>query len=442
MQPNPAEVAFFSQMNTLQVNIPELRIRGEQIDYSASRIINELEIDASFFDDPARSLVFAAAADRHAKVLDAGEQATEQDREFVESVLTMLTYKYSPITSVYTSEIEGSYNTMSDSGTAAVLDRYTDRQLSAALDRAIKQDGLLTASKAKLGITPDNETPFEVRVLSIDSGGKNSFPLEMDGPEELVHKQRLEARAKQMASELGVDGKLPPAWTKAIDGKMVMCVSAPLAEKILQPSLAFSKKKYGLKDYEYDFASIVHEYVHTQGGLNLDGGLNFGMNLEELRAEHLSGNKLGYRDIKWFFKDIATLTGISVADIIQDYPAGDKPEDVYATLARTLGVETMLEVLLAAPNNYPDQWGNSFLRSAIEYIGGYDGVLRRIYDHQVTVGKSKEVDDRVTARALTLKKIIGNSPDNWLWNDNRQFGLNVVTDLVNAKAEELGIKEP
>ncbi len=461
---SPAETLQRQSFDKLALQVLEIHDKRERIDEAAKDIIGTFDIRPEFFEDEGRAMTFAAIADRWSDLSGESPEESEEERHFLHDAVALLAREYSPVLEGAKQSIDGESSPLSERGVLAVYDRYTDRALSDAVTEKIQQGQFLASVKEKMGITGDNEDAYEVRVLSISSTETESYGLEApsapdwDGLpgdrtekmaafdeaiklQDAVTDQRggLVARGEKMAKELGRDQLFAPAWVTRLDGKTMLCISMPLAEKITSPELTEASRSYGDDDFQRDMAILEHEYVHTQGGVNVDHDVQVGINLEELRAEHFSGNKQGYQDIKGFFLDYATITGEHPADMFSGLEKGGSVAEVFASIARRVGLRNMLEVVMASPRNYVDDQSNEFSRNVDKYLGGFDGVAARLIDSETAAGRGQDVEDRITKRAQMLAERI--KPGNeWLWTFKKRQGLNVVTDLVARRAEELGLK--
>lgn len=456
--------AYTEQLNQLSVTLPEVAEKREAIESASAEIISQCGIQPSLFENPARSVVFTGIASRWAENTQQTGDEARREHGFLMDTLTLLAYEHSDMLGAFTSELED--KPMPVDRKLAVYDKYTDPRLSAEITQAI-DSGLLDDVKQRMGITADNEDPYEVRVLSIDSNGDTAYGLSAPDyqmpvdvtPEnrdewlkdfqeqQLVHKQvqdykeGLEQRAKTFAAELG--GELfAPGWVTRVGDKTLLCITMPLAEKILDKSLTEHSTMYDDDEHARDIAFLKHEYVHTQGRLDVDKHGVLGINLEERRAEHFSGDKHGYTDVKSLLKDVKIASGLDVLDMYDKRPKGGSAEEVYADVAQQIGLANMVELLVAAPRNYLTKQGNRFLSHAMETLGDYDGVVGRILEANVAAGKQAEIEDRIDQRAKGLIKVFGTDVEKHVWYESyiKGVGLTVVPNLVGARVREL-IKE-
>lgn len=451
---------FSTQLETQARVIPEVEQSREVITEAGKEIVEEFGLKPELFDDRGRSLIFTSVASRWAankEKPEGGEHDTE--KEFLADAIALLGHEHSDKLAGPHKEIVESDTSLSDEVLLKAYDKYTDRELTAALSDAVANKGMLDAVKKRMGVTAENEDPYEIRVLSIGDLGQTygldapqpdySLPYshpDLKAAQATRHqvedwKKGLEERSVKFAGELGREAVFAPAWVTQIDGKKMLCISTALADKVLDRSVTEHSTIYDDRTFEGDFAILEHEYTHTQGGVNIDGGITFGINLEELRAEHFSGNKQGYQDIKGFFLDYGIIVGGHPADMFDTVAKGGDAADVFSTFANQVGVNRVLEVALASPANYIDAQSNKYSRSTYKYLGGFDGVMERLVKDTITAGKGAELEERITTRAKKMAEFAGKDGNDWLWNYRRSMGLNTMTDLVNRKAEELGLKK-
>lgn len=441
--------------------LPEVGHNQAAILDAACDIVDSYEISPSLFDDDARSLVFTSIANRWATAESDQEQEptrSEREKAFLVDALTLLAYEHSPVLVKAKPEIEKGDHVISGFRTRYVYDKYTDHQLSREMQAAI-DNGLLEGVKARMGITPENEAPYEVRVLSIDPQGQNSrgllppivkwedLPADHEEKSEVLRqqavlmasfkrrKETLVKNAERMSAELGKESVIAAlAWATDLEGsdKRVMCIMEPLARKLLYPELTAHNTSYSGSLAERDLAIVEHEYVHVQEMVSVDGKNLIGIGYEELRAEHFSGNKMGYPEIKGFFNDIGLVTGFDAIATLEGRSKGGTAAEIYTDMAASIGLNGMLEVLLAAPETYRDADSSDFVRSVFDYIGGYDAVTERLISRELVKDGGGSMQTRIAEAAVKLKG------DFYRWNSLRSLrGFNLVADLIGAKRQQL-----
>jgi hypothetical protein len=444
--------SFTTQLDRLVGGTPELGERREQIERSAREIIEKYEIKPELFADEGRALVFGALADRWAESSNATDVVGEE--QFLSDALVLLGHGYSDTLGSLYDATNPSKNGPSEAEQLKAYDRFTDHQLSADLRRAVDA-GLLGEVKGRLGITHENEDPFEIRVLSIgDATGTYGlaaprFPddLPENRDEKLLlmkthsddveavkeWRKGLEKRGQELATALGEEGLFATAWITEVEGKTLLCLPAPVAEKLLDSRLTDGNAYYSDIDRDRDIASFEHEYTHTQGGVNANSEVSIGMNLEELRAEHFSGNKLGYQEVKGFFNDIAEITGKPIKDDFDGRIKGGTSAEIYAELASQVGLSSMLEVVMIPPANYLRDQSNEYIRRVDSYLGRFDGTQQRIYEK---LGDSDEMRARIDARARKFLDVTKGDYEAVV-SQRRNHGRNFVTDMVEQRIHEI-----
>lgn len=455
MQFQESALLFEGQLGVLGQNVPEITQNIEAITESGKEIINQFGIKPELFEDEGRALIFASIANRWSGPKTEDDKA---EKTFLHDSIALLAHAYSDkLTDAHKQITDNGGNRISDEAKLLAYDKYTDKELSVKLTEAIA-GGLLDGVKERLEVNDENEDPYEIRVLSVDSGnqthgiyapkpdydlpnGHPDYQLALDTYKQVEEwKKGLERRGISFANELGRDSLFGPAWVTEIGGKRLLCISTGLAEKITNPGATENTDFYDEKDAERDFAILEHEYTHTQGGLMLDREISFGINIEELRAEYFSGNRGGYQDIKSFFLDYATVVGEHPTTTFESLGKGGTCSEVFGDIANKAGLNRMLEVVMASPKNYIESQSNKYAREAYTYLGGFDGVVGRLIEDQIAAGNSDQLEERIVKRAKKIAEYAGKDGNDWLWDYRRQQGLNVMTDLVNKKAEELGLK--
>lgn len=447
--------AFNAQINHLATTIPEIEQRPE-IAEAGAQLIDQFGITESLFVDEARSLVFMAIASHAVDTQHMSGDDRVRSSEFVADSLTVLAHKHSTKLSEASALLAQDDSRFDDATCLRVYEKYTDRSLSQQVTQKIAE-GFLSEVKKKLGVTADNEDPYEIRVLSI--GGQSevmgldaprpdySLPFNHPDMEAAVSLQRdvkqwksdLEVRGSMFIAEMGKKAEFAPAWMTELGGTRFLCISSGLAEKICDPNVTENTPWYTADHLERDLAILAHEYTHTQGGIMVDGEVAFGINLEELRAEHFSGNKQGYAEIKTFFQSYGMITGQDVKAGFNVRLKGGSTLETFGPIANRIGLSKMLEVMMAAPDNYIALQSNRFLRGAYAYIGGLDGVLRSIYEAEVARGNQSKINERVTKFART---VMNNGIDLGFFETYRKKkGIVFTTDLVVRRIKELQSSE-
>lgn len=451
-----AQHAFEAQLGELVVIVPEIQARPEIME-AGKELVSEFDIKPSLFEDRGRSVVFTGIASRWAEVREKTDESSYKEKVFLANTIALLAHEHSDALQPAHEAIKAEDEHVDAETAHRVYEKYTDKQLSEAVKNKIAE-GFLNTTKQKLGITPENEDEYDLRVLSIGDDAQTygldapaiDYSLPFNHPNYVAAvqladgvkdwKRGLEARSKQFANELGLESVFAPAWVTDIKGKRTLCITSALAEKVLDPDVIENTNWYNEDYLERDLAILAHEYTHTQGGIILDNEVTFGINIEELRAEHFSGNKQGYQDIKGFFADYRALTGEDVASEFGARVKGGTAAEVYGLIANRIGLSKMVELILASPNNYVNEQTNSYRKEVHAYIGGFDGVEKSILEAEIKAGNGAEIEQRITSSARRILEIAAQSTsfdiEFWANYRNRQ-GLNVVTDLIAEQAKKL-----
>src|SRR3990167_308261 len=319
----PVEQRYQRTMDQLVPIVPELHEKREAIDTASREIVETFDIQPEFFDDQGRSIVFAAISERwtHLKS-ETEDQGNDGERAFLYDCISLLARDFSPKLTEAKKLVDIRDSHVNEASRLDIYDKYTDKILSKAVTEKIKSGELLADIKKRMGITVDNEDDYEVRVITAISDIMNTWglrvpPLDLSDLEQqraekqklikntglepaekerlendiaalkkqifeeiaedeilqdMVHQQRrgLEARGKKMAEEMGADELFASAWVTRAGDKTLLCISMPLAEKLTSPELTVHTSGYSERDFREDMATLEHEYVHTQGGLNID----------------------------------------------------------------------------------------------------------------------------------------------------------------------------
>lgn len=439
-------------------DIPELAERQENITESLQKFMVSQEVDVKFLDDKLAGLVLCG-------VLDRLNQTPEDDqgaRDFLNSSLVVLAQTHSP-------KLKRAYEEVSETGPSKdetekmrAYDRYTNREMTQQLQQAI-DDGLLDSVKARLEIDTDTEDPYELHVMNVTSehGSLYSFRSEfiewndkLDYAENMIVMKQMDEDAhdidqwkrqlKRNSDEfLKLTGEttIASAWVETVHGKTVVAIPLPVAEKILDGEEGLHSL-YDADDYSRDMAILEHEYTHTQNIHMPEGSYAVGSLLEELRAEHFSGNKNGYIDLKLFARDFGVMTGKDLVEYLQ--PKQSK-YDTYAALANDIGVERMVELSLARSRAYTEHEVNQYNHTIDAYIGGMNGMSIRILEDVYAADDENRhaVERRAGARIdKHLREMTIEDLTDTLEYRESSYGMHTMTRLYEKMLEEKKTAEP
>lgn len=457
-------------MHRLQEAYPDLEaLQRPEVTESAHELAQEFAIKPSFFegaDASARMLIFASYADRYARMKNSqGMPQAVAEKTFIANGIFALAKDHTDAFDELKSQLESDKeHNRSDGHSAQVIDKYTQPELTVAMQKAFEDGVLMGTVKEQMGITPENEDPYEIHVLSITTnsdtyGIGRSFPEEGWPSAEDWRKDPDAARIAERDNDYeykafdewkaGLDrnmesflvdygaNSVPGGFVTNSDGRTLLVLAAPLGEKIVYDDDDENRHSYYDEgDLERDKAIARHEYVHTQGGLNTEG-VFFGINFEERRAEYFSGDKQGYQDIKMFCADLKLATGFDVTDYFSKHVKGGDKSDFYAELARYVGLDLLPDVLTAVPKAYFDEQNGKIQREIIEHTGSYAGVIDRLMDR---VGDNPDAqaaaDQRIEESAQKFADSTLNNFE-FVRDYRKRLGSVRFTDTVFDRAEEI-----
>ncbi len=374
---------------------------AEDLTDKMSQVVTDYEIDPSFFESQSGTLLLMAITDQLV--------ATDQDK-FADTMIRALVGKRSGVHD--DSVLDGS-NSISDEARDKTYEQFTNAELTNQMTEFLHSDPRFTELYKRLGA--DDETPgFKLRVLDIKADapvyklkpkredydqdtGYKEFKTDTDVSE--AHIRRLEQHEDVLKSLLDMSATAP-AWT-SVDSddpsKNMAFIPAPMAELILNGQAE-----------NPDIATIEHELTHTTQNLFIPGAkVIFGLGVEELRAEHFSGNTQGYMELK----GVATLIDVysggtdNIPGLFEPYGESFDPDRFALDVARKFGLDGMLRLYTMVPYNYlsyEDPAHESLLISIDEHLGNIGSVSeffrsRYIEAHgQEWIDKAvdKYVDDR------------------------------------------------
>jgi hypothetical protein len=428
------EIFRFSEIvNDIASDVPEVAERQDAIVEYGQELVEEFGIDKTLFTDKAHAFFFVALADRYSQLETRRAEMTVSEyakhKEFVADAVMMLARDKSEY---YDSvkDLLGVREGLTEHDVKEVHDRFTNRQVTEELREAIDKEGLLDAVKQRLGVTPDNEDPYELRVLNVatDQIAIGMRPLSSEDLKDYeAYIGGLRDNTEEFSIALG-GREIGVAWNVTLDGVRYLNVPLPIAEKLLYTSEQRGPEHTN-RIRERDFGVLEHEYTHTQGGLNLDSRTYYGIEIEEVRAEQFSDNKNGYEDAKGFIDDLAVAANFNIRGLLNS-PKGGFPGEFYTALATKIGLQETLEFALTIPGTYKGGDPENLQTHTSNYVGDPDSLIQRVYEKSITdPDKAQEIQDRITRIAMNIK----NSPDEgdtWLNQRSGLFGLYFMTDKI------------
>lgn len=394
-----------------QIEVAEKDALAQSID----ALREEFDIQPAAFNDFKRTLVLCAAAER-LSTLDTENTTVGvygAELEYISDIVMGIAGEYTAFYDEGSSKKSEHY-VPSDEHQKPVYDKYSQPELCREFEEFI-HGASFAELRTRLGVVEEEE--FEVRVLSIDTGdvfglvpsvdyGDDYGSLTWQEFEELDREREvrkgyettLGQRTKQFMNELGREEAFAPAWVSTFDdGTRYLCVSSALAEKVMY-SDEERAPYYNESDRVDDTAIIEHEYTHTQSMLT-GGEIGLGIALEELRAEHFSGNHQGYTDIKKYFVGMKMLTGYHPADSFEIDGRPYDQDEFLADIARNVGLRGFLEAMTVMPANYVrDEHVSPFVKAMVNHNGGgISGQFRMMYERLINECGKDVIEERVSA---------------------------------------------
>ncbi len=385
----------------------------EQLSASLDALIQEFEIDSSVFNSTKGVLTMVAIADRHRKIVSKSEQDGDPRAVELENIADLVMLAAGPQTK-FAVQYEKSTDVsgVSDEALKEAYDRFTQPELTADLKTYINGPDFDDLRK-RLGKDVEMDV-FDVRVLSIAArediityGLMPSVDWEDESLSYQEKQQEHESRREyeeglfrngdKFKEAVGRETSIPPAWVNTdSNGKKTLCMPSATAEKILYPDEARASH-YDEDARQDDIATLQHEFVHTQGMLLFGGRIGLGIALEELRAEHFSGDQHGYTDIKKFFQGMGMITGYTPKKAFERDEQSFDEERFMLDIAGNIGLDGLLDTLTAVPKNYvEDEHANPYLKSMVENNGdGLSGLLEKVYVKAVERDGEEVVEQRM-----------------------------------------------
>jgi hypothetical protein len=451
---------FSKRLDEISLEIPEVEETRIVIEKGMKFIDEEFGLSPELLDKP-HLLYLISLAQRYGALEENVEINKESDayiseKEFIYDAVALVAYKKSSLYEKYAALITPESG-IDEETRAIVYDKFTNQEATAELNKAIK-DGLIDNVKKQLGITGENEDPYVLRVLNIgdETVMRGLEPYETreirlaayDDPARQKYSEKyrkyneyqnnLKDNSKQFQQELGVKGDLAAAWKTTIDGVTTIALPLPIVEKLLHRQEKCTID-YTENDYSKDKAILEHEYVHSQGHVNLDEDTYLGIAAEELRAENFSGRKQGYGDVKSLDLLLQMISATNVSKEMSSKEKGGTADELFEFLANKIGLQRALEFSLTPPSNYPDKENTPLLFCINEHLGGLNGLVERLYGDAIKNGRGEAIDYNFD---LMAKSIIGSSSKNeasFFYNkmkniDKMPFGA----ELFRKKFEMMG----
>ena len=379
-----------ASLDNIALKIPEIAENREIIEKGGQALIEDFNLMPEFFDDEAHSMYFAALAQRNGDLISAIESDTTRDslakeKEFIHDAMALVALDKSKNYDQFANLVDSTEET-SDEYDRMVYEKYTNQEATDKI-KALVDGGLLDAVKSRLGVTPENESHYDIKVLNVgnDYARSEMVPQQpglFGGDKEVSYNDFLKAANQSFLAESKMGASdVPLAWKQEIDGVKTLVLPLPVAEMISDPEGKIKGDKEQREQTLKELQSIIeHEYVHTQGGLTLDEKSLIGITLEEIRAEEYSGNGQGYQECKIAAMYINVATAFDVIGQMKQSAKGGDCATMFAEISNKLGLQPALELNLSLPTAYLN--GDSQIRAAInEHLGGLNGFVARLCEN-------------------------------------------------------------
>lgn len=153
-------------------------------------------------------------------------------------------------------------------------------------------------------------------------------------------------------------GAMPTMWVQSVDDTVYLVATKDYAQDFI--SQPFGDVRY----------SVIHELVHTQKPFIVG---DLGRNIEERRAELLSGDKSAYYDAKQLFIYLRVFSGSDFLSLLNDNPT-DSASFILNTY-RILGVDGGNALITSAPGAFLIKPSGAVIETQ-KVFGGADGAIQ------------------------------------------------------------------
>lgn len=390
---------------------------------TTSIIAEEIELDSTFFERPAHTIMLLAIADAWSMTNPVSAPSTDQSsqRDALVDAALMLTGSASGVVrgmeshdSLASARYAGNIADPRDQAYINFLDSINDPVRAAHVESLLKQPGegsFLAEQRRALGLSTREERPYTVSVLcAVDS--RNEFidagrfeqpdlPTSDGGKLSRRDRKRQDAALNQEAiiisytkpylsamrsyqEHFAADfGPLPiAAALTRLDGRQTLYIRANDADTIINTySKTYSKKQTAVSSETLipSLAVLKHEYLHTQKSLTLGAHGTIGHIFEERKAELLSGDHNGYKAIKDLFEYVSQVSGLDLLNSLRtSFQRPDALSTLLADITPVLGFSDMLRLMTAMPPEYEPssrQAEQYVLRGEQAYVIGSAAIL-------------------------------------------------------------------
>lgn len=348
------------------------------------------------------------------------------------------------------------------------LDAHVNVELSNYVQSVLNQRGegsFLYDQRTALGLDEETEEPFVVKVLDMATGTDMYSACVQPVPEwpnydrpasELTEDEKAERKRKgdeandiYEANKAQTDkltkvedeymakfgerfGMLPGAFvSKDQNGKIQMFLRAPHAMALRRyfKNEVLPSDENAARNIGDIFATIRHEFGHTQKNMTIGPHVQLGLILEERKAEFVSGDQLGYQDIKGMMSDLSLATDTRLlTDVLASSLKDEDPVSSFAAhAANKIGLRNVLLLMALKPLPY-----------------------ERSLDHAKKFANLKPVQVDADASSLDIPiretlarkgdKVMDKGIDEWMRGIDESIGLtDFHEDFLPSHRERLGL---
>lgn len=357
----------------------------EEVLCVAAELAAEAELDAEFFERPARTILLLGAADSWISTEQRAHTATNYDptiaaeRHALADLILIAAGGQSGVARSMRQIDQiaaDQYILANRTPNPIVLERaeYLTSLENPDLAQRVQalfddheEDSLLATTRELLGYPAVPEQPVRVRVLMLAPSYQDLVgcgfvePIDQitspESPRALAIRAEQEAKAAPLLEayatyheRFGAQlGRLAPGWTTGLaDGSAVITLTAPYAYGLLRTTSDGTIPR--------KFAVMArHELFHTRGGMFTGAHDQLGLALEERRAVSGSGGVLEYVDVRLALEEIDRITDANHVDYLAQASRTEDPFSTFLSIAAgQIGLRTTMLLAAAVPATYAD----------------------------------------------------------------------------------------
>ncbi len=373
---------------------------------AAGKIAEDMQLVPEFFSRPAHTIMLTSIAESWVSNEERGRQPNADrnlisaERESLVDIACML----AGTKSLAVNDIAGAdphsrnryveeTNNPEEDEAKAFIEAHIDAYLSDQVQAVLEQDGegsFLEAQRKALNLTKDTESKFKVKVMGMaeqvdiycakirpeighpdyswdyskhSEEENEEYSLELQKASDAYRAQSAEDERLTKPYDEYIDrfaekfGPLPAAFVRRHgENGQELYLRAPQALALLKyfKGDPMPTDEHAARSIEDIYAIVRHEYGHTQKQMVFGPHNQLGLNVEERKAEFVSGDRQGYQDIKFLFTDLSFATGTKLT---QDFLAsalkeGDALSSFLAKTAQSTGMRNAMLLMALKPLPY------------------------------------------------------------------------------------------